>query len=371
MKKRPSSSAANWLLVLGLCAGVRSSQALTLNVTYDSSVTSLANAAQVEAAFGTAAQTIQNLFTNSSSVNITVYWGNAWPYGGIDLGASDSLAYGPYSYSQLTNALRATRTTLADSNSVASLPSTDPAASAGAEWYIPRPEVKALGLAGTIGTTANDTANDGAVGFASDVTYSFDPSNRAVPGEYDFIGVAEHEITEVMGRTTWDLGSTFVPYDLFRFTGSGVRSFDPNATGVYFSVDNGVTVLKDFNPNNGGDIQDWTSSTPADSFDAFISSGVEGTLSSADLTGLDVIGYKLNYQPPHITGASLGSGGFQLKFTSTPGTVYSILATSNASQPPGSWTTLGTATETAAGQFQFTDASATGQPLRFYRVRLK
>jgi hypothetical protein len=128
--------------------------------------------------------------------------------------------------------------------------------------------------------------------------------------------------------------------------------------------------LKPYNPNNGGDIQDWATSSPRDSFDAFITSGVEGILSAADLTALDVIGYKLNYKPPRLTGATLSNGSFQLNFTNTPGTTYTILATTNVFQSISSWTVLGNATETAAGQFQFTDTQAAGKPLRFYRVRL-
>jgi hypothetical protein len=352
-----------------------STRALTINVTYDPSVTSLANAAQVEAAFGAAVQAIQNLYTNSSSVNVIVYWGNAWPHGSIDLGGSYTQAYGTYTYAQLTNALRATRTTGADSNSVASLPAVDPAINAGAEWYIPRAEIKALGLASTIGSTANDTDNDGEIGFASNFTYTFDPNNRAVPAAFDFISVAEHELTEVMGRMTFGLTLsspiTFVPYDLFRFTSSGVRSFDPTAGNVYFSVDNGLTVLKDFYPDiNTGDIQDWKTSSPHDSFDAILPSGVVGTLSAADLTSVDVIGYKLNYKPPRLKGATLGNGSFQLNFTNTPGTTYTILTSTNVSLSVSDWTNLGTTTETSAGQFQFTDTQAAGKPERFYRVRL-
>ncbi|MGH7953581.1 MAG: hypothetical protein ACREFE_16925, partial [Limisphaerales bacterium] len=49
--------------------------ALTFNITYDASVTALGNAAQVEGAFADATQVIQTLYTNSSTVNITVYWG--------------------------------------------------------------------------------------------------------------------------------------------------------------------------------------------------------------------------------------------------------------------------------------------------------
>lgn len=376
MTKRLYPLARNIFLAVASLVLACSARALTINVTYDSSVTSLANAAQVEAAFGAAVQTIQNLYTNSSSVNVTVYWGNAYPYGTIHLGASYTQAYGPYTYAQLTNALRATRTTVADSNSVASLPAIDPAVNAGAQWDIPRAEIKALGLASTIGSTANDTDNDGEIGFASNVTYTFDPNNRAVPAAFDFISVAEHELTEVMGRMTFDLTLsplpiTFVPYDLFRFTSSGVRSFDPTAGNVYFSVDNGLTVLKDFYPDiNTGDIQDWKTSSPHDSFDAILTSGFEGTLSAADLTALDIIGYGLNYQPPRMTGATLGNGNFQLSFTNTPGTTYTILASTTLSLSISNWTVLDNATETAAGQFQFTDTQAAGKPLRFYRVRL-
>jgi len=71
-----------------------------------------------------------------------------------------------------------------------------------------------------------------------------------------------------------------------------------------------------------------------------------------------------------VTGATLGNGSFQLNFTNTPGTTYTILATTNLSLSVSNWTNLGTATETAAGQFQFTDTQAAAKPVRFYRVRL-
>jgi hypothetical protein len=138
---------AKWLVLTVLILFVLASpvQALTFNVTYDSSVTSLANAAQVEAAFAIAAQTIQNLYSNPITVNISVYWGNTGPFtGGIDLGASYTQFLGYYTYAQLTNALRAARTTVADNSAVASLPPSDPIA--GNQWWCPRAEVKALGL---------------------------------------------------------------------------------------------------------------------------------------------------------------------------------------------------------------------------------
>jgi hypothetical protein len=128
--------------------------------------------------------------------------------------------------------------------------------------------------------------------------------------------------------------------------------------------------LKFFNPNDGGDIQDWVSSTPPDALDAFVSSGNELTLSAADLTSVDILGYKLNYLPPRLTGAMLDDGTFQLNFTNTPGTAYTVLASTNLSLSVSNWPTLGTTTEGVAGQFQFTDSQATTNTVRFYRVRL-
>src|SRR5207248_2414981 len=116
---------------------------------------------------------------------------------------------------------------------------------------------------------------DGEIGFSTNVSFTFDPNNRSVPGKFDFIGVAQHELTEVMGRCTFDLTTHYVPYDLFRFTNSGVRSLDVNSTtNAYFSIDNGLTALKTFYSNRFvGDVQDWKSSGVPDSFDALSSSG--------------------------------------------------------------------------------------------------
>jgi hypothetical protein len=363
----PSAEAALWLAVFlaSLPAG-----GMTINLTYDTSVTSLGapTNAQVEAGVNAAAQTLENLYTNPISINITVYWGATGPFtNGLGLGSSQSAIVGNPTYSQLTSALRAVRTTPADTNAVASLPASDPA---GGPWWIPRAEMKALNLSG-FGVSPNDGIHDGDIGFATDLTYTFDATNRAVPGEFDFIGVAEHEISEVMGRNFIlnYLTTGYVPYDLFRFTNNGARSFSVNATNAYFSVDDGVTALKFYFTNvNFGDVQDWLTSSPADAYDALISSGQKSPLSSADLTVLDVLGYDLHFTTPRLAGKNLGNGIFQLSFTNTPGLDFSILASTNIAVSVTNWNVLGTPTENPAGQYKFTD-SVTNKAL-FYRVRL-
>lgn len=336
-------------------------RAMVISLTYDSSITGLTNATQVESAINLAAQVLDTLYTNPVTINITAYFSSA-----VNLGQSQEFGPAGFPYSQLTNALRSARTTLADSNSVASLPAADPAN--GATWWLPNPEAKVLG---GFGVGANAPGNDGSVLFASTVNYALDPANRAVSGDFDLTSVAEHEISEAIGRI-YSLnvdGNGFVPYDLFRFTGSGVRTLATNAVNAYFSADNGVTPLAYFYSDiTMGDIQDWATRTPADSFDAFLSDGTEGYLSYADLTALDVLGYKLNFHAPKLSGARLTNGVMRLTFTNVTGLNFSILASTNLSTAITNWVNLGTPGETSIGNYQLIDA--TPNKARFYRAVL-
>lgn len=356
------------LVSLCLFFSSRFASALTFNITYDSSVTTLTNAAQVEAAFAIAAQTFSDLATNVATINITMYWGPVGPFaGGIGLGRSQFLLIDS-TYSEITNALRTHRASAADTNSVASLPATDP--TGGGPWIVPLAEARVLGIWPT-----NDANQDGEVGFATNVSYTFDPNNRTVAGKFDFIAVAQHELSEVLGRANAGFneagGIGFVPYDLFRFTNSGVRSLSMNmTTNAYFSVDNGVTPLKSFYTNElAGDIQDWKSSTIPDSFDAFSGSGHVNPIGTNDITAMDVLGYNgPRLAPPHVYETNLGGGSFRLRFVNSPGVGFTVLATTNLATPMANWLVLGAPTESPAGQFQFTDTTATNNQ-RFYRVR--
>ena len=356
------------LIVLTLLVSVSMSpvQGMIINATYDSTVTSQTNAAQIESAFADAIQTFEDLYTNPITVDVTVHYQT-----GIGLAQSTTELTGNPAYSDLVNALSASATTDEDSNSITSLPANDPTPSG--TWWIANAQAKALGPIGGFDYVQSFPDGDGSIYFESTNSYTFDPTNRAVMKKYDFIGVAEHELSEVLGRG-YGLGTLnggYIPYDLFRFIGHGVRSLSTSDTNVYFSINDGVTSLKDFNiPGNGGDIQDWASGATPDSFDAFASPGDELVLSSADLTALDILGYNLNFHPPNLTGTELTNGTFEINFTNAPGLGFVVLTSTNISLPVSGWTVLGPATENPAGQYHFTDSSSPSDQKRFYRISL-
>jgi hypothetical protein len=63
------------------------------------------------------------------------------------------------------------------------------------------------------------------------------------------------------------------------------------------------------------------------------------------------------------------SGVFEFDFTGTPDASFIALATTNISLSLSNWTVLGTPSEIAPGQFQFTDPEGPDNPQRYYRVR--
>ena len=344
---------------------------MTIHLIYDPSVTSLANSTQVEAAFAAAAQTFESLYTNPITLNITVNWGNS------GFGNSGFTLDGNPSYGQITNALRQAATTSSDSNAIASLPASDPITGQHVYW-IPRAEAKALtGFNSYFAINPNDTNVDGSVSFSSNINWTISPANRAVAGKFDLIGVAEHEISEVLGRCfdlNYNPSGGYVPYDLFRFTSKGVRSFGVNDPGAYFSLNDGVTALKYFNTVTNAsvttDVQDWALTNQSDAFDFSQVLGQKASLSSADLAALDIIGYDLNFSPPRLAVTRLKNGSFQINFTNVTGLGFMVLTTTNLSILENNWENLGAPNEVSIGQYQFIDTSVPSNRGRFYRVVL-
>ena len=76
--------------------------------------------------------------------------------------------------------------------------------------------------------------NDGTFTFGGGFSYTYDPANRAVAGKIDYIGVAMHEFSEIMGRIGLMGQNVFgqadyMQHDLFHYTGAGVRGLNNGA----------------------------------------------------------------------------------------------------------------------------------------------
>ncbi len=248
-------------------------QALIINPTFDSSITSLPQALLIKSDFTKAAQAYQSALSDSVMINIKVSWGSVGGYAmpSSALGASIDPLYGYFSYAQIKSWLKADASSSYDTTANSSLPAISPA---GNKFVLPSAEAKALGLINPYAT-----AYDGYIGFGRGVNYDYTPGDGITPGYYDFTTVVAHEIDEVLGR-------------IFRCSSlTGKPNFSYTAAS-YFSIDGCNTNLANFNNVGSGDRSDLASGpTGTDVQDAYLYPGVVSGISASDLIGLDVIGW--------------------------------------------------------------------------------
>jgi hypothetical protein len=271
---------------------------LSIDLVWDSSV------ASAPTGFTSAvAAAVQGLVNDiSAPAKTTLYIGVGWgevsgqSMAANALGESTSTGY-LTSYASLANALTAHGDTLTASN--------EPTSS---QFYVASAEAKTLGLASPTGGSV--TSLDGHVGFSTltgtGYSWQFGATGTA-SNQYNLQAVVQHEITEVMGRTsmegtsTYNGVKTYTPLDLFDFSGNHALAL--SNTGGYFSNNGGATQMGVFNNNAayGGDIADWASYSSAsqsgtvasgqqDPFDAFTRPGYDLHLSHDDLLEMAVLG---------------------------------------------------------------------------------
>lgn len=264
---------------------------MQINVTFDQSASSLP--AGFVAAINYVVNYFDNLFTNSVTINIDVGYGEI---AGHTL-ASNSLGESEWNlvsanYGSIRSALLAQGAPGASTLPSSSLLAGNP--------FMPLAEAQALGLSPSNGSLA------GYVGFSSSLPFSYSATTTPASNQYYFIGVAEHEISEVMGRLSLlsDQPYDYSPMDLYRYTAAGVRDVTTGGSGstAYFSITNGTTNLGTWNnQTSNGDLGDWYPQGPApggnDAFNDYSNRGVINVMSASDLTLMAALGWTLAPSP--------------------------------------------------------------------------
>ena len=286
-------------LVLGAAASPARA-ALIFNFSFDSTINATnfgSNVAALEADAAAVGATYSNLYTNNVTLNIG-FTADTTP-GAL---ASSSATYDQtaiYSYSAIRSDLIANASTPASISATNALPLIDPSILQGG-YIVPSAEGKALGL-----VAANASGSDGTVNVGTNIgsgsNWDFAGTSTPAANDYSFMDAIEHEISELMGRTTQLTNSGWPwngPMDLLRCTRTspttGVINMSPTATGVYFSTDGCATDAKDYNPpnSNGADIQDFASSSTPDPYDAYGTPGAYAPLSPIDQQVMNTLGWQ-------------------------------------------------------------------------------
>jgi DNA-binding beta-propeller fold protein YncE len=279
-------------------AAIRPASALNINLTFDTDANLMAagltatDIANMKAACASAATQFTSRYSDPINVNIMV----TSSAGTSDLGSSNTFFDTVASYTALRNAFAADSKTADDATTVGaggSLPAGADPITTTHIYNVTRAQAKALGL------RPDDMLNDGTFNFGGGNKWTYDPNNRNVAGSFDFIGVAMHEYSEIMGRNSIMADPNFgngmpnyVAFDLFHYTGAGARGLN-NGPNRFFSFDNGTSLLIAFNDavaNPGSDLQDWAGPAP-DSFNAAGPPGEQDDMTPVDLQTMDVIGY--------------------------------------------------------------------------------
>ena len=256
-----------------------------INPIFDSTITSDANAATIEATINTAIAHYATLFSDNLTVNIVFQETTT----GLAT-ASSSLTQ--VSYANYRAALVSDSTTSNDPLALAHLPTqaTSPADGNSLMW-LTTANARAVGLTASVVTDGHIKLNTSIMNL---------DRNSIDAAKYDLESAAEHEINEILG-----LGSGLNlavggspsrlsrPEDLFRFSGAGVRSFSTSAGSTYFSLDGGTTLIAGFGDgSSGSDYGDWDA-TSIRVQNAFGTPGAIPNLGTAEQQALDVIGYNL------------------------------------------------------------------------------
>jgi hypothetical protein len=255
---------------------------MQINFVYDSSVDLAPPGFKV--ALTAAAQYFDSLIANVITVTVQVGWGedNGAPItGGVATGGPAAGIFDTYAL--LKSYLIANATSVTDQTAIANFPATDP--TGGGLFFVSNAQAKAWGL-----LPANSNV-DGTIGFGTTIDFDYDPQHRAVSGETDFVGVAEHELSHVLGRVAGlqYAPNLYTPLDLFRYDAPGTFQLVGGQL-AYFSIDGGTTNLNPF--DTVFDYGDWASTVQNDAF-GYAAVGTVNAVTPTDITELDALGFSI------------------------------------------------------------------------------
>jgi PEP-CTERM motif len=309
------------LAAFGLGAAGGTARALTINPTFDTTITSNANAAAIESAINSAIG-FYSAFTDPVTVNIDYQLA---PSGAGYLGASQSYEYLD-TYATYTGALLADATSAGNGTELTGYNHLGTGNNA-SQIVATSADYRALGFIAPGGLTSGGAYGgtfDGVIYLNASYLTGFGGG-----GAYSALPTIQHETDEVLGiggsgsvlNTMQQNNLTSPPVsggtsyigalDLFRYSAPGTASLTTATSATaYFSVDDGATSIAGFNQCYKGDYADWASpgnacgttvsaSSPLVQL-AFTGQGSTASLSvsSPEVTALQAIGYDLSVPEP-------------------------------------------------------------------------
>lgn len=171
-----------------------------------------------------------------------------------------------------------------------------------------------------LGFSMGDT-EDGRIVFSSSFTFDFS-HDSITAGQFDFVGIAAHEIGHVLGFASGvddiDYGGGTNPgsdfssntIDLFRFSaesissGQGYQDYTADTRTKYFSVDGGTTSIAQFSTGvhfgDGHQASHWKDNLGLGLMDPTGSPGEKLSIGENDLRAMDVLGFDRVPEPTSI-----------------------------------------------------------------------
>lgn len=265
-----------------------SAAGLTINPTFDATITSDPNAAKIESTINNVIAEYNAAFSNPITVNVT------FKEMTTGLGQSN-WSYYTIPYTKAYSELAANATTTNAITAVSNLPNTVNEPVLGhPSLIVTTADYKALN------PTFNNSNTDGTISLN---TSACNLDRTTVnPSKFDLAAVTAHELDEVLGLgsglDSWNNFPNIRIEDLFRYDANGNRSYTQSTTAQAFFSINGTTDLEQFNQavptNDHGDWQNGSTPHVQDAYGnyaAVIDPNIE-------FTALNVIGY--NYVPPVV-----------------------------------------------------------------------